>query len=232
MSLRIGDLTVLNVLIWKAFVQSYIEKTVSSLIFAHQCSKVSEPPRVCVACTTPSELMLKASLCAAEQFHSDASLDAVDRKAPNNSKNWQWIAKEDDAHINLGDHDGRIRVRRYAGERCLPDCVIERHSGLTPGVMVWGAILYHGRSNFLRIEAGECTPTCCKDCSRLLFCPTHKLLLWFAYSPDMSPIEHSWDLVGRRLARDPRPEIFKRRNFAAHTSNMEFSSRSRHSKSV
>ncbi|GFW57043.1 hypothetical protein TNCV_3473261 [Trichonephila clavipes] len=35
MSLRIGDLTVL---IWKAFVQSYIEKTVSSLIFAHQCS--------------------------------------------------------------------------------------------------------------------------------------------------------------------------------------------------
>ncbi|GFS52269.1 transposable element Tcb2 transposase [Trichonephila clavipes] len=31
----IGDLTVLNVLIWKAFVQSYIEKTVSSLIFAH-----------------------------------------------------------------------------------------------------------------------------------------------------------------------------------------------------
>jgi hypothetical protein len=36
MSLRIGDLTVLNVLIWKAFVQSYIEKTVSSLIFAHQ----------------------------------------------------------------------------------------------------------------------------------------------------------------------------------------------------
>ncbi|GFV52440.1 hypothetical protein TNCV_2771871 [Trichonephila clavipes] len=51
-----------------------------------------------------------------------------------------------------GDHDGRIRVRRYAGERCLPECVIERHSGLTPRVMVWGAISYHGRSNLLRIE--------------------------------------------------------------------------------
>ena len=38
MSLRIGNLTVLNVLIWKAFVQSYIEKTGSSLIFAHQCT--------------------------------------------------------------------------------------------------------------------------------------------------------------------------------------------------
>ncbi|GFS86904.1 hypothetical protein TNCV_216231 [Trichonephila clavipes] len=33
MSLRIGDLTVLNVLIWKAFVQSYIEKTVSCILF-------------------------------------------------------------------------------------------------------------------------------------------------------------------------------------------------------
>ncbi|GFV53751.1 uncharacterized protein TNCV_4505341 [Trichonephila clavipes] len=41
---------------------------------------------------------------------------------------------------NLWDHDGRIRVRRYAGERCLSECVIERHSGLTPEVIVWGAI--------------------------------------------------------------------------------------------
>ncbi|GFU36393.1 transposable element Tcb2 transposase [Trichonephila clavipes] len=33
------------------------------------------------------------------------------------------------------DHDSRIRVRYYAGERCLPECVIERHSDLTPRVM-------------------------------------------------------------------------------------------------
>ncbi|GFY11496.1 uncharacterized protein TNCV_3183341 [Trichonephila clavipes] len=31
------------------------------------------------------------SSCAAEQFHSDTSLEAVDRQAPNNSKNWQWM---------------------------------------------------------------------------------------------------------------------------------------------
>ncbi|GFV66548.1 hypothetical protein TNCV_3894411 [Trichonephila clavipes] len=29
-----------------------------------------------------------------------------------------------------------------------------------------------------------------------------QILSWPAYSPDMSPIEHVWDLVGRRLARD------------------------------
>ncbi|GFU79330.1 transposable element Tcb1 transposase [Trichonephila clavipes] len=34
-------------------------------------------------------------------------------------------------------------------------------------------------------------------------------LPWPDYSPDMSPIEHVWDLVGRCLARDPRPAASK-----------------------
>ncbi|GFT84367.1 transposable element Tc1 transposase [Trichonephila clavipes] len=34
--------------------------------------------------------------------------------------------------FNLWHHDGRIRVRRYAGERRIPECIIERHSGRTP----------------------------------------------------------------------------------------------------
>ncbi|GFX74233.1 transposable element Tc1 transposase [Trichonephila clavipes] len=46
--------------------------------------------------------------------------------------------------FNLWHHDGRIRVRLYAGEQRIPECIIERHSGRTPGVMVWGAIAYHG----------------------------------------------------------------------------------------
>ena len=32
-----------------------------------------------------------------------------------------------------------------------------------------------------------------------------KLLPWPAYSPDMSRTKHVWNLVCRRLARDPRP---------------------------
>ena len=56
--------------------------------------------------------------------------------------------------FNLQDHDGRVRVRRYHGQRCLPECVIE-HRGLTPKVMVWGAISYHGRFNLLRIEGNH-----------------------------------------------------------------------------
>ncbi|GFW05902.1 transposable element Tcb2 transposase [Trichonephila clavipes] len=57
---------------------------------------------------------------------------------------WHQVVFSDDSCFNLWDHDGCIRVRRYAGERFSPECVI-----------------------------------------------------------DMSPIEDVWDLVGRRLARDP-----------------------------
>ncbi|GFX65365.1 transposable element Tc1 transposase [Trichonephila clavipes] len=57
----------------------------------------------------------------------------------------------DESRFNLWHHDGRIRVMRYAGERHIPECNIERHNRRTPGVMVWGAIAYHGRSQLLRI---------------------------------------------------------------------------------
>ncbi|GFV82994.1 hypothetical protein TNCV_1180081 [Trichonephila clavipes] len=36
-----------------------------------------------------------------------------------------------------------------------------------------------------------------------------QLLPLSAYSKDMSPIEHVWDLVGRRLTRDPHPVASK-----------------------
>ncbi|GFX16873.1 transposable element Tcb1 transposase [Trichonephila clavipes] len=77
---------------------------------------------------------------------------------------WHQVVFSDELRFNLWDHDSRIRVRRYAGKRCLPECVIERHIDLTPGVMVWGAISYHGRSTLLRIEAisiATCTPGKC-----------------------------------------------------------------------
>ncbi|GFT22659.1 transposable element Tcb1 transposase [Trichonephila clavipes] len=53
---------------------------------------------------------------------------------------WHQGVFSDESCFNFWDHDGRIRVRRSAGEHCLPECVIERHSGLTSGVIVWGAI--------------------------------------------------------------------------------------------
>ncbi|GFX16602.1 transposable element Tcb1 transposase [Trichonephila clavipes] len=35
--------------------------------------------------------------------------------------NWHQVVFSDESRFNLWDHDGRIRVRRSAGERCLPE---------------------------------------------------------------------------------------------------------------
>lgn len=148
---------------------------------------------------------------------------------------WQQVVFSDESRFNLWYHDGRIRVRRYAGERHIPECIIERHSGRTPGVMVWGAIAYHGRSQLLRIvgnlnstryinevlqpqaipflqglpgavfQQDNARPHVARTVKSYLDSQQVQLLPWPAYSPDLSPIEHVWDFVGRRLTRDPRP---------------------------
>ncbi|GFU40360.1 transposable element Tc1 transposase [Trichonephila clavipes] len=133
---------------------------------------------------------------------------------------WHQVGFSDEPRFNLWDHDGRFRGRRYAGECCLPDCVIERHSGLAPGVMVKGipgAIFQQDNTH----------PDVAKTVRDFCSTQTMQLLPWPTYSPDMSPIEHVWDLVGQ-----PASCSLKRRIFAAHKSNMEFSSTSRHSKFV
>ncbi|GFT81183.1 transposable element Tcb1 transposase [Trichonephila clavipes] len=170
-------------------------------------------------------LLRNTSLCAVEQFNSDVNLEAVDRRAPNNSKSWQWTTEgvplyripltanhqrlrlqwahehstwqadwhlvifSNESRFSLWDHDGRIHVRRYAVERCLPERVIERHSGLTTGVM-----------------QDDARPHVAKT---VLDFRSPQLLPWPAYSPDMPLIDHVWDLVGRHLARDSRNSASK-----------------------
>lgn len=65
---------------------------------------------------------------------------------------WQQVIFSDESRFNLSNNDGRIRVRRHRGERNLEGCIRQRHTGPTPGVMVWGAIGYHSRTRLLRIE--------------------------------------------------------------------------------
>ena len=128
-------------------------------------------------------------------------------------------------------NDGRILVRRYTGERNLRDCNLQRHRGSTPSVMVWGAIGYIMRSRLLRIEGNvnsnryimevlqpeilsllQATPHAIfqqdnvwPQVARIVkaFFQRRRvsLLPWPARSPDMSPIEHVWDMVDRRLIR-------------------------------
>ncbi|UYV82263.1 hypothetical protein LAZ67_21001495 [Cordylochernes scorpioides] len=61
------------------------------------------------------------------------------------------IVFTDESHLCLQHHDGRIRVWRHRGERMLNSCIIHRHTGPAPGIMVWGSIGYHSRTPLVRI---------------------------------------------------------------------------------
>ncbi|GFU06984.1 transposable element Tcb1 transposase [Trichonephila clavipes] len=57
----------------------------------------------------------------------------------------------DESRICLQHHDGRIRVWRHRGERMLNSCVLYRHTGPAPGIMVWSGVGYHYRFPLVRI---------------------------------------------------------------------------------
>ncbi|GFX20807.1 transposable element Tcb1 transposase [Trichonephila clavipes] len=56
-----------------------------------------------------------------------------------------------ESRICLRHHDGRIRNWRHRGERMLNSCVMHRHTGPAPGIMVLGGIGYHFCTPLVRI---------------------------------------------------------------------------------
>ncbi|GFT75420.1 transposable element Tcb1 transposase [Trichonephila clavipes] len=56
----------------------------------------------------------------------------------------------------------------------LYSCVMHRHTGPAPGIMVWSGIGYHSRTPLVRIAAS---------------------------SPDLSPIENMWSMASKRLTQ-------------------------------
>lgn len=148
---------------------------------------------------------------------------------------WNTVVFSDESRFCLGMHDGRARVRRRRGERREVQFFMERHVHRTVGVMVWGAIAYGSRSPLLFIRGNMTAqryvqevveehlvpylrtlpnPIFQQDNARphiarvTLECFERNevnLLPWPPRSPDLSPIEHVWDIIGRRLRNLPHP---------------------------
>ncbi|UYV70741.1 ITP [Cordylochernes scorpioides] len=146
---------------------------------------------------------------------------------------WHRVVFSDESRFCLSSESRRVRVWRRRGERSNPAAIVERPTVRQRGIMVWGAIAYDSRSPLLRIQGTMTAQRYVDDVLRPVTLPylqgvpndlyqqdnarQHtarisqqalqdvQMLPWPPYSPDLSPIEHVWDIIGRRLHALPQP---------------------------
>ncbi|KFM64955.1 Transposable element Tc3 transposase, partial [Stegodyphus mimosarum] len=144
---------------------------------------------------------------------------------------WNEIVFTDESRFCLQHHDGRIRVWRHRGERMLNSCVMHRHTGTAPGIMIWNGIGYHCRTPIVRIagtlnsqayismvlepvvlpylqglptvilQQDNARPHVARIVQGFFVNRPIELLPWSARSPDLSPIENMWSMVAERLTQ-------------------------------
>ncbi|UYV64751.1 K02A2.6-like [Cordylochernes scorpioides] len=146
---------------------------------------------------------------------------------------WHRVVFSDESRFCLSSDSRRVRVWRRRGERSNPAAIVERPTVRQRGIMVSGAIAYDSRSPLLRIQGTMTAQRYVDDVLRPVTLPylqgvpnalyqqdnarPHtarisqqalqdvQMLPWPPYSPDLSPIEHVWDIIGRRLHALPQP---------------------------
>ena len=149
---------------------------------------------------------------------------------------WRRVLFSDESRFQLYRADGRLRVWRRSGERYADANVIRRVAHGGASVMVWAGICHGQRTRlhfidgnlngqryrdeilrpivvpFVRLhhltfQQDNARPHVARICMDFLGEEDIDVLNWPPYSPDMSPIEHLWDVLDKRVRRrDPVPE--------------------------
>lgn len=141
----------------------------------------------------------------------------------------------DEFRFLLFRSDRRQRVYRRRGERYVDACVreVDRFGG--GSVMVWAGIAHGHKTNLIFIDGAlnaqryrdnilqpvvvpfvqrngltfqqdNARPHVARICNDFLYANNVDVLPWPAFSPDLSPIEHLWDKLDRRIRkRHPAP---------------------------
>ncbi|UYV78213.1 SPINT3 [Cordylochernes scorpioides] len=107
---------------------------------------------------------------------------------------WHRVVFSDESRFCLSSDSRRVRVWRQRGEKSNPAAIVERPTVRQRGIMGVPNALY--QQDNARPHTARISQQALQDV---------QMLPWPPYSPDLSPIEHVWDIIGRRLHALPQP---------------------------
>ncbi|GFV85858.1 HTH_Tnp_Tc3_2 domain-containing protein [Trichonephila clavipes] len=84
--------------------------------------------------------------------HRQCRLDFCRPRATWSVTDWRRVIFSDEFRFSLSADDHRTRVWRRTGQRSDPAFIVERHTAISQGVTVWGAISWDTRSSLVVLQ--------------------------------------------------------------------------------